>query len=635
MHTLEDLGRAAAAGGRAAPRPYVRPALHEVAQWACASGPRESRSAWEGATRRERAVREDLVRPARGPPTALRRAGPAAAPAQRSALPDRLADMAWVSSGGAPKVRPPRRPRGRTSVPMLSLDDSPGNVIVSGPPKGTPNACYWVRWDDEHFASRGAAEAHIRTYTSTYNTGRYVPKSVREVAGQWVVEWNLTLEPESGLEREALEEFWTRPAARTAPATPRARAPGAAPPSDPTRLAPPARAHPGQLTTSWASPLPHMDRLRGPDGHYLAGGDGATITAHSPTGRCLAELSADRLAILWRWYCGAHADGDPSHKDFVSDFALQVATCAAYYSDKRLGLHNHWSTPPGITAALAAVTGADTERFSSPVNASPAFSRHYSLRREDAAFGFEYDAYSVRFQGPWYMNPMYDAEELARSLRWAVASASADPSPNMGIAIIPRYARAAHTSVLGARGRHDVMMGTPGVHVLTTLEKGFRFLPQDAWKGGPDSTTGTKFMVDIVLIYNEAGRLAHGSGLTPDGPLALSLAANYGTRVAFREPPALAAGRGPRVGSRAPAGCSLLKRWPPGFKGVPREAPARALDPVPREPPPVVGEPPAGRWAGWEVVYTDGSKAEGPRAGAGVYWPDAEDSVHPPAAPAL
>ena len=82
------------------------------------------------------------------------------------------------------------------------------------------------------------------------------------------------------------------------------------------------------------------------------------------------------------------------------------------------------------------------------------------------------------------MNPMYDAEELARSLRWAVASASADPSPNMGIAIIPRYARAAHTSVLGARGRHDVMMGTPGVHALTTLEKGFRFLPQDAWKGG-------------------------------------------------------------------------------------------------------------------------------------------------------
>ena len=102
--------------------------------------------------------------------------------------------------------------------------------------------------------------------------------------------------------------------------------------------------------------------------------------------------------------------------------------------------------------------------------------------------------------------------------------------------------------------------------------------------------------------------------------------------MAFREPPALAPGRGPRVGSKAPAGCSLLKRWPPGFKGVPREAPARALDPVPRAPPPVVGAPPAGRWGGWEVVYTDGSKAEGPRAGAGVYWPDAEHSVLPPAA---
>ena len=148
-------------------------------------------------------MREDLSRPARGLATALRRMGPATAPARRSALPDRLADTAWISSGGAPRVRPPRRPRRQTSVPMLSLDDSPGSVIVSGPPKGTPNACYWVRWDDEHFASREAAEAHIRTYTSTHNAGRYVPKSVREVAGRWVVEWNLTLEPESGLARAA------------------------------------------------------------------------------------------------------------------------------------------------------------------------------------------------------------------------------------------------------------------------------------------------------------------------------------------------------------------------------------------------------------------------------------------------
>ena len=45
-----------------------------------------------------------------------------------------------------------------------------------------------------------------------------------------------------------------------------------------------------------------------------------------PDGSVPRRALCGQAAILWRWYCGAHADGDPSHKDFVSDFALQVAT---------------------------------------------------------------------------------------------------------------------------------------------------------------------------------------------------------------------------------------------------------------------------------------------------------------------
>ena len=222
------------------------------------------------------------------------------------------------------------------------------------------------------------------------------------------------------------------------------------------------------------------------------------------------------------------------------------------------------------------------------------------------------------------MNPEYDAEELTRSLRWAQASAATDPEPNFGVAVLPRYAKAGHTGLLSR----------PGTHVLCTLPKKFRFAPQDAWAGGPDGSTGTKFEVDLVAVYNEAGRTEFGRDLGPDSPLATLLRDDYGLRTGFTPPPAVPAA------SEGLAGRGMgrpVRRWPPGFSQAPRELPLGAPETPARAPPPPCAPPPALlRWAdpSCTYAYTDGSHTPGSgRAGAGVWLPDGLPDGSCPAAP--
>ena len=246
------------------------------------------------------------------------------------------------------------------------------------------------------------------------------------------------------------------------------------------------------------------------------------------------------------------------------------------------------------------------------MNASTSFQRHYSYRPADAAFGFAYDAYSTRFRGSWYMNPEYDAEELSRSMRWASESVRSDAAANMGVAIVPHYMRAAHTKLLG----------TPGVHVLATMSPGFRFIPQDAWKGGEDLSTGTKFAVDIVVFYNEAGRRAYGGGLHRGGALARYLHATFKLDHELTALPALDQAGNFAAGA-ARTGPTERLRGPPRFHLAPPEAPLPPPRAATVAPHTWASPPRAARWDSHEVAYTDGSKSPTSCAGAGVWWPNA------------
>ena len=354
-----------------------------------------------------------------------------------------------------------------------------------------------------------------------------------------------------------LDDFYTRAAPLpTAPVPRPAPVPTVSLLTGAARPAPLARARPTQLTVSWASTLPQHDLLSDSGRYELIPHSDGTTTAHDPHGRCMASVATARVNTLWGWYLTKNT------QPTAADFAREVSACASFYSSRHLNLRNHWSTPPLLTAQLAKAVRADTERFSSPMNASTSFRRHYSYRPADAAFGFAYDAYSARFRGSWYMNPEYDAEELYRSMRWARESVRSDAAANLGVAIVPCYRRAAHTKLLG----------TPGVHVLATMSPGFRFIPQDAWKGGEDLSTGTKFAVDIVVFYNKAGRRAYGGGLHRGGHLAQYLLASFKLDQELTALPELDRA-GNFAADAARTGPTKRLRGPPRFHLAPPEAP--------------------------------------------------------------
>ena len=128
--------------------------------------------------------------------------------------------------------------------------------------------------------------------------------------------------------------------------------------------------------------------------------------------------------------------------------------------------------------------------------------------------------------------------------------------------LIPKYDKSAHT----------VIIGPPGIHVLATIQKGFHFVPYTAWTGEEDRSTGTRFPVDIVVIYNSAGLNKYGSGLAANSEFATYLEKEHRLQNTYTLPPSLPTKiSGPVVGHESAN--HLLRRWPLHFRDVPHEQP--------------------------------------------------------------
>ena len=170
------------------------------------------------------------------------------------------------------------------------------------------------------------------------------------------------------------------------------------------------------------------------------------------------------------------------------------------------------------------------------------------------------------------------------------------------------------------------------------MSPGFRFIPQDAWKGGEDLSTGTKFAVDIVVFYNEAGRRAYGGGLHRGGHLAQYLHASFKLDQELTALPELDRA-GNFAADAARTGPTKRLRGPPRFHLAPPEAPMCPPQAATEAPEEWASQQRAARWDSHEVAYTDGSKSPTSCAGAGVWWPDAShthlDASAPPVPAAL
>ena len=64
-----------------------------------------------------------------------------------------------------------------------------------------------------------------------------------------------------------------------------------------------------------------------------------------------------------------------------------------------------------------------TERFASPSNCNPNMTCYFSMYAEDALFGANFDAYSMKWTGASQVNSESEAVAMEKAMRWAILSA--------------------------------------------------------------------------------------------------------------------------------------------------------------------------------------------------------------------
>ena len=198
----------------------------------------------------------------------------------------------------------------------------------------------------------------------------------------------------------------------------------------------------------------------------------------------------------------------------------------------RIDLKNHWAVPDTVLAALRSVTSFDTELFASPLNVSSSTLHYCSVFSRDQLFGATLDAYSRQWSGSVELNPEYEAPDMLKAVRWALASAAATASPFLALAILPAWTSHPHAAALRSHS---------GVHLLTTVPTGafcFRratYTPYDTAQG-----SCAKWPVTLALIGNPAG---YDTYFQPQAATALDAAlrahgdATFGALPLARRPP--------------------------------------------------------------------------------------------------
>ena len=326
-----------------------------------------------------------------------------------------------------------------------------------------------------------------------------------------------------------------------------------------------------------------------------------------------------RLQQLWRRFSLHSTRQDLASlrpEPFESELVLllrRYRTKSSHDAGGKVDLRNHWAVPDSIMAALRSVTSFDTELFASPLNVSP-FTLHYcSVFARDQLFGATLDAYSRQWTGSVELNPEYEAPDMHKAIRWALASAAVSASPFLALAILPAWASHPHAAALRSH---------PGVHILTTVPAGafaFRratYTPYDTAQG-----THANWPVHIALIANPAG---YETYFRPSAVAALDAALTaHGDAIQAALPRAHrlpATPRHPPVRPPArPFNCVAPPRPGQTPKGFPSVAPPPFSPPLCSSPSltayPIVAPPPA-RFDPAAIYYTDASQAD-PKSGTG------------------
>ena len=127
-------------------------------------------------------------------------------------------------------------------------------------------------------------------------------------------------------------------------------------------------------------------------------------------------------------------------------------------------LNQHWSTPSALVEILRKKLELTREWFASALNFNPAFERSYSARKEDAAFGLKFDAYSqVGEHGAHYgyANPEYKSKAMHEMVD-AIDKIMARQDPVRVVSIVPSTDGWAFDRHAHQRGAQTLCIFEPG-----------------------------------------------------------------------------------------------------------------------------------------------------------------------------
>ena len=117
---------------------------------------------------------------------------------------------------------------------------------------------------------------------------------------------------------------------------------------------------------------------------------------------------------------------------------------------------------------------------------------------EDALFGANFDAYSVKWTGASQVNPEYEAVAMEKAMRWAILSAEEATEPVLTTFVLPwwddkgsSYAR---------------WLSHQTVQAIATIDRSkFRFNAPRHWADEQDQWCTPKRNVHFLIVANEAG----------------------------------------------------------------------------------------------------------------------------------
>ena len=229
-----------------------------------------------------------------------------------------------------------------------------------------------------------------------------------------------------------------------------------------------------------------------------------TAYVYSLEGRLCGCFPEERLQHLWHRF-SAHSTRPDLATLRPECFEAELVHLLRRYRSKsshdaggKVNLKNHWAVPKDVMRALRAVTSFSTEMFASPLNVSPSSPTYFSVFSRDQLFGAQLDAYSQHWRGSVEINPEYEAPDMAKALRWALASASsAGDTAFLTLAILPAWETHPHAAVLRSHA---------SIHILATIPAG-TFCFRRATYTPYDTTQAThaKWPIHLAIIANPAG----------------------------------------------------------------------------------------------------------------------------------